>query len=41
MIQEDKGVPSNLLNNWTLMKENIWVNTLRTKNGGTWKLKIK
>lgn len=28
-----------LLNNWTLMKENICVNTLRTKNGGTWKVK--
>lgn len=28
-----------LLNNWTLMKENICVNTLRTKNGGTWKQK--
>lgn len=26
-----------LLNNCTLIKENIWVNTLRTKNGGTWK----
>ena len=24
-----------LLNNWTLMNENIWVNTLRTRNGGT------
>lgn len=24
-----------LLNSWTLMNENIWVNTLRTKNGGT------
>lgn len=26
-----------LLNNWTLMNENIWMNTFRTKNGGTWK----
>ena len=26
---------TNLLKSWTLMKEKIWVNTLRTKNGGT------
>lgn len=29
-----------LLNSWTLMNENIWVNTLQTKNEGTWKATI-
>lgn len=36
-----KGKLKYLLNSWTLMKEKICINTLRTKNGGTWKIQKK